>query len=99
MTSQGNVETLLEASRTNALDGYCTLCITIRTLAQNIRFKFTIMVVTLMCFQLALEGVYWRQEKDFILGRESIPSGVNIGVVYSLFAFEGVILSSIILAR
>ena len=93
-----NRSILMEKS-SNKFDGYCTLCITIRQLALNIRFKFTVMVLTLMFFQIALEAVYWRQEKDFITNETKVPVSVELGVIYSLFAFEFLILTSIIYAR
>ena len=52
-----------------------------------------------MFFQIALEAVYWRQEKDFITNETKVPVSVELGVIYSLFAFEFLILTSIIYAR
>ena len=41
----------------------CILCQTISNLAHSIRKKFTIMILILLLFQVALEYEYWNQEK------------------------------------
>ena len=57
------------------------------------------MVITLLLFQIALEVEYWNQERDFLTNQERIPTRVDTGIIYSLYAFEFMILSSVFIAR
>ena len=56
-----------EQEKQEPYEGYCVLCQAISKLALNIRKKFTIMVMTLLLFQILLEVEYWNQEKDFLM--------------------------------
>lgn len=77
----------------------CILCQTISNLAHNIRKKFTIMILILLLFQVALEYEYWNQEKSFLMNEVKLPSRVDTNVIYSLYAFEFMILTSVFTAR
>ena len=57
------------------------------------------MVLTLLLFQLLLEAEYWNQEKEFLMGDAQIPERVDTAILYSLYSFELLILTSVFIAR
>ena len=57
------------------------------------------MVLILLLFQVALEYEYWNQEKKFLMNEKELPSRVDTNVLYSLYAFEFMILTSVFTAR
>ena len=61
--------------------------------------KFTIMILILLLFQVVLEYEYWNQEKSFLMNDEQLPARVNTDIIYSLYAFEFMILTSVFTAR
>lgn len=57
------------------------------------------MILILLLFQVALEYEYWNQEKSFLMNEIELPSRVDTNVIYSLYAFEFMILISLFTAR